>query len=52
MESRLVEEWLARKRGWRVRMTVPRRGQPRRQLLMAEENARLADTEGACFGDC
>jgi excinuclease ABC subunit C len=42
-ESRIIEEWLADKRGAKVNIRVPRRGEGRRQVQMAEQNARLAD---------
>jgi excinuclease ABC subunit C len=37
----LLEEWLSRRRGSRVRVIVPRRGEKYRLLAMAHENARL-----------
>ncbi|MBI4198662.1 MAG: excinuclease ABC subunit UvrC, partial [Chloroflexi bacterium] len=38
-ETPLIEEWLARKRGQRVRLLVPERGKKRRLASMAAENA-------------
>ena len=41
-ESALMEEWLSERAGRRVKLRVPRRGDSRRLLEMAEENARVA----------
>lgn len=41
-EQPLIEQWLSERRGTRVRIVVPRRGEKRRLVAMAEENAREA----------
>ncbi len=41
-EQELVESWLTERRGSRVRVIAPRRGEKRRLVAMAEENAREA----------
>ncbi|HXF51280.1 MAG TPA: excinuclease ABC subunit UvrC [Dehalococcoidia bacterium] len=41
-EQPLIEEWLSERRGARVRIVVPRKGEKRRLVAMAEENAREA----------
>lgn len=41
-EQALIEQWLAERRGSRVRIVVPRKGEKRRLVAMAEENAREA----------
>ncbi len=41
-EQALIEEWLSERRGGRVRIVVPRKGEKRRLVAMAEENAREA----------
>jgi excinuclease ABC subunit C len=41
-EQALVEAWLSERRGARVRIVVPRKGEKRRLVAMAEENAREA----------
>ncbi|MEE9126880.1 MAG: excinuclease ABC subunit UvrC, partial [Planctomycetota bacterium] len=42
-EAELVQQWLSDKRGRKVQLRTPRRGDARRSLLTAMENARLAD---------
>jgi excinuclease ABC subunit C len=44
-EAGMLEDWLSSKRGTRVSVLVPRRGRRRRQLEIAEENARLTVEE-------
>lgn len=46
-ESDMIVHWLAQKRGTRVELLVPQRGDRRRHLELAEENARLADAMAA-----
>ncbi|MGA2285962.1 MAG: excinuclease ABC subunit UvrC, partial [Dehalococcoidia bacterium] len=41
-ESAEIEEWLSERRGGRVRLTTPRRGNKRRLVAMATDNAREA----------
>jgi excinuclease ABC subunit C len=41
-ELPLVERWLADRRGGKVRLHVPRRGEKRKLLSLVEQNARLA----------
>jgi len=41
-EPDLIARWLAEKRGGRVELVVPRRGEKRKFVRMAEENARQA----------
>ncbi len=41
-EQPLIEQWLSERRGARVRIVVPRKGEKRRLVAMAEENAREA----------
>jgi excinuclease ABC subunit C len=43
----VLEDWLSDKRGTAVRVRVPKRGPGRRHLEMAEENARLAASQGS-----
>ncbi len=38
-EAKVIEQWLARKRGTKVALKVPRRGQKRDMVKMAAENA-------------
>ncbi len=40
-DQALMEAWLSRRRGARVRLAVPRRGEKCRLLAMAQENARI-----------
>ncbi len=40
-DQSLLEEWLSKRRGARVKLTVPRRGGKYRLLAMAQENARI-----------
>lgn len=40
-EAEIIENWLSERRGSRVRLHVPQRGEKRRLVEMAEENARL-----------
>src|SRR5690606_27430731 len=40
-EQKVVEAWLAEQRGGRVELRVPQRGEKRRMVEMAQENARL-----------
>lgn len=40
-EQEVVEAWLAEQRGGRVELRVPQRGEKRRMVEMAQENARL-----------
>lgn len=47
----LMEEWLSRRRGGRVRLFVPRRGEKYRLLLMAQENARIKLMSYQCKQD-
>ncbi len=41
-EQSLIEQWLSERRGGRVRIVVPSKGEKRRLVAMAEENAREA----------
>ncbi len=43
-EARVIEEWLNRQRGQQVLLQVPRNGQSRELLQMAEDNARATLT--------
>jgi excinuclease ABC subunit C len=43
-EAKVIEEWLNRQRGQKVLLQVPRNGQSRELLQMAEENARATLT--------
>ncbi|MCR5674251.1 MAG: excinuclease ABC subunit UvrC [Lachnospiraceae bacterium] len=40
-DSEVVEEWLSARKGERVHLVVPKRGQKNKLLQLAEENARL-----------
>ena len=40
-DAQLLQQWLSQRRGGRVRLVVPRRGDRRRLVEMAAENARL-----------
>lgn len=42
-EAAIITAWLQDKRGGRVELLAPQRGERRRHLELAEENARLAD---------
>ena len=44
-EQSLIEDWLSERKGERVHLLVPRRGQKNRLLQLAEENARLTLTK-------
>jgi excinuclease ABC subunit C len=46
-EPAMITAWLAGKRGGKVELHVPQRGDKRRHLELAEENARLADAMAA-----
>ena len=46
-EPAMITEWLQHKRGARVELHVPQRGDKRRHLELAEQNARLADAMAA-----
>lgn len=50
-EAEIVEQWLASKRGTKVRLHVPQRGVNRRHLEMAMENARLAEQAAVDAGE-
>ncbi len=40
-DAAILQEWLAEKRGGKVTIRVPRRGEKRKLLALAEENARI-----------
>ena len=42
-EAAIVQQWLAHKRGGKVELLVPQRGDRRRHLELARQNAELAD---------
>lgn len=46
-EPAMIAAWLSGKRGGKVELHVPQRGDKRRHLELAEENARLADAMAA-----
>ncbi|MBZ0152935.1 MAG: excinuclease ABC subunit UvrC, partial [Planctomycetes bacterium] len=46
-EATIVTQWLAGKRGGRVDLHVPQRGDKRRHLELAQQNAELADAMAA-----
>ena len=46
-EPAMIAAWLTGKRGGKVELHVPQRGDKRRHLELAEENARLADVMAA-----
>ncbi|MCA8975698.1 MAG: excinuclease ABC subunit UvrC [Planctomycetes bacterium] len=46
-ESAIIAGWLADKRGGKVELLLPQRGQRRRHLELAEQNAALADAMAA-----
>jgi excinuclease ABC subunit C len=46
-ETEIIAQWLAAKRGGRVELHVPQRGDRRRHLELATQNARLADEMAA-----
>jgi len=50
-EAELVRQWLSGKRGSKVQLRTPQRGSGYRNLMIAMENARLADAVAADQGD-
>lgn len=46
-EAEIITQWLQHKRGAKVELHVPQRGERRRHLELAEQNAQLADAMAA-----